>query len=149
VSLPGGMQGAAALLLVSLAAAGVAANTPHVNYMLQCQGCHLPDGRGQPPDVPSFEGLGRFLGVEGGREYLIRVPGASQSPLDDAELAELLNWMVKRYGPASAWQAAEPYTEAEVSALRRPPLAEVESVRRRLLREIQLREIQGREASGP
>ena len=28
-------------------------NSPHVNYMLHCQGCHLPDGKATP-------GLGRI-----------------------------------------------------------------------------------------
>ena len=38
--------------------------------------------------------------VPGGREYLMRVPGTSQSELDDAQTAALLNWMVREFSPA-------------------------------------------------
>jgi hypothetical protein len=63
-----------------LAAAGARGADPRVDYMLQCQGCHLADGSGAPGAVPDLRGsLGRFLGVPGGREYLVRVPGAAQS----------------------------------------------------------------------
>ncbi|MGM0633323.1 MAG: cytochrome-c peroxidase, partial [Pseudomonadota bacterium] len=48
--------------------------------------------------------------------YLIRVPGSSQSPLDDAELAVLLNWMVARFAPEASPME---FTEGEVTAHRR------------------------------
>ncbi len=97
--------------------------------MLQCQGCHGAEGRGTPGTVPSLEGMGRFLGVPGGREYLVRVPGSSQSSLDDAELAEVLNWMVREFDSRDF----VPFTAEEVARVRRPPLDDVEAVRRRLL----------------
>ena len=43
--------------------------------------------------------MGTFLTVPGGREYLVRVPGSAQSPLSDAELARVLNWMIRAFGP--------------------------------------------------
>ena len=56
--------------------------------MLHCQGCHGPDGSGAPGAVPDFHNqVGKFLLVPGGREYLIRVPGVSQSELNDARVA--------------------------------------------------------------
>lgn len=118
---------------LALAASAAHGESPRVNYMLQCQGCHGSDGRGAPGTVPSFEGVGRFLAAPGGREYLVRVPGSSQSALDDAELAEVLNWMIREFDPRDF----APYTADEVSRVRRPPLDDVEAVRRELERAIQ------------
>ena len=55
-----------------------------IDYILHCQGCHLPDGSGVQDSVPSMNGyVGNFLKVNGGREYLIRVPGSAYSDLSD------------------------------------------------------------------
>ena len=108
------------------------AETPRVNYMLQCQGCHGADGRGAPDTVPSLEGVGRFLAAPEGREYLVRVPGSSQSALDDAALAEVLNWMIREFDPRDF----APYTAEEVARVRRPPLDDVDAARRELERRI-------------
>jgi mono/diheme cytochrome c family protein len=125
-----------ALAIAALAApAALHAETPQVDYMLQCQGCHRADGEGTPGSVPPLRGLvGRFLEVPGGREYLVRVPGSAQSPLDDAELAALLNWMVERFGPVDPVTGFAPFSADEVARVRTPPLTEVEPVRRELLR---------------
>jgi mono/diheme cytochrome c family protein len=127
-----------AALALAAAAAAPAAASPQVDYMLQCQGCHLADGSGLPGSVPALRGsVGRFLAVPGGRAYLIRVPGSSQSPLSDAQLAAVLNWIVRRFGPADAAARLEPFSAEEVARHRRPPLADVQSVRRELLAHIQ------------
>jgi len=110
------------------------AETPQVDYLLQCQGCHRADGSGTPNSVPPLRDfVGRFLTVPGGREYLIRVPGSAQSPLDDAELAAVLNWMIEQFGPAEISAAFTPFSAEEVTRLRRPPLTDVESARSDLL----------------
>jgi hypothetical protein len=102
--------------------------------MLECQGCHLSDGRGAPGRVPDLrDSVGRFLAVPGGREYLVRVPGAAQSPLGDAELAGVLNWMIRRFGPAEVAAAFQPFSAPEVGRLRQAPLPEVDSVRGNLV----------------
>ena len=68
--------------------------------MLNCRGCHGPDGAGAPGAAPSFRGqVAKFLSVPGGREYLIRVPGTAQSELDDAHTAALLTWLVREFSP--------------------------------------------------
>jgi mono/diheme cytochrome c family protein len=137
------MTGVARLpALVLLAALGAAspsrAEPPEILYMLQCRGCHLPDGAGTPGVVPPFAGqVGRFLTVPGGREFLVRVPGSAQSPLSDAELAEVLNWIVRRFGPDEVARSFAPYTAEEVAHVRRPPLTDVDSVRRALVAEIE------------
>jgi hypothetical protein len=125
-----------ALLLVLVGAPALAGNA-QVDWMLQCQGCHGADGSGAPGIVPDLRGqVGRFLQVPGGREYLVRVPGSARSPLGDAPLAEVLNWMLRRFGPAEVLAGFVPYSAEEVARLRRAPLLEVQSVRRELLRRL-------------
>jgi mono/diheme cytochrome c family protein len=105
--------------------------------MLHCQGCHRSDGGGAPGSVPPLAGsVARFLSEPGGREFLVRVPGSAQSPLDDAELAAVLNWMMLRFGPEDAARAAAPFDAAEIARVRRPPLTDVEGTRRALLERI-------------
>jgi hypothetical protein len=102
--------------------------------MLQCQGCHLADGSGSPGAVPDLRGsLAPLLAAPGGREYLVRVPGAAQSPLSDQRLAAVLDWMIREFGPPEAAAAAQPYRAEEVARWRARPYLEVESVRRALL----------------
>jgi mono/diheme cytochrome c family protein len=107
--------------------------------MLQCQGCHLPDGSGSPGRVPDLRGeLARLLHAPEGRSYLVQVPGSAQSPLSDAALAEVLNWMVQRFGPAAALRDFEPFSAEEVGRARAaPPLLDVAARRAALLRSIE------------
>jgi mono/diheme cytochrome c family protein len=127
------------VVLTGLAAAlaSTAAAEPRTDYILHCQGCHGPDGGGAPGAVPSFFGVGKFLLVDGGREYLVRVPGASQSELSDARVAEVLNWIVRELGGKQVPSGFRPYTEEEVARIRRPPLTDVAGVRRRLVQQIE------------
>ena len=130
------MRTALALLTFSfgLAAAGAgSAASPQFNYILHCQGCHLADGGATPGKIPPLIGTGRFLAVEGGREFLVRVPGVSLSIVPDAELAELLNWMLFRFSADDMPADFEPYTAEEVGRYRQEPLVEVETVRVRLI----------------
>jgi len=126
------------LLGLGLAAPGQAA-PPAQDYVLQCRGCHRPDGRGAPGAVPSLVGtMGRFLAVPGGRAYLVQVPGTAQAPLDDAAVAALLNWMLATFDPVGAAGHA-PYSAKEVARHRAEPLLDVEGRRRALLRELERR----------
>lgn len=125
------------LLACALLLPAAARADSHADYMLHCQGCHGPSGAGMEGAVPSFRGqLGRFLRVEGGREYLVRVPGTSQSELSDARIAALLNWMLREFSPGQAPEGVAPYTEEEIARIRRPPLTDVVEVRRRLIEAI-------------
>ncbi len=104
------------------------------NYMLMCQGCHLADGAGTPEKVPALKDeVGRFLQVAGGREYLIQVPGTSQSPLTDQEVALVLNWILDNFSSAELPADFKPYTTAEVARFRYEPLANASEVRAGLL----------------
>lgn len=129
----------AALLSVFVLTAGaeeVNAQRAHYNYMLYCQGCHTPEGLGID-SVPRIKGhVGNFLRLQEGREYLVRVPGSAGSVLNDAQLAEVLNWMILEYGEDSIPADFHPYTETEVAQLRQDPLLEVEDHRRKLVEQL-------------
>jgi len=106
---------------------------PRINYMLQCMGCHTPDGSGEPGRVPSIKDtLAPFALTPGGRRFLIQVPGASQSTLSDAELADLLNWMIRNLSVTKPTRFTE-FTATEVARYRRTPLVDVQATRQRLL----------------
>lgn len=107
---------------------------PHVDYLVHCQGCHRADGSGAPGAVPALSNsVGKFLEVPRGREYLVRVPGSSMSPLSDADLAAVLNWMIRQFGPAEIAARFKPFTAEEVAGVRSPPLDEVQAMRRELV----------------
>ncbi len=95
----------------------------HVDYILKCQGCHRIDGSGDDRSNPPMNGMvARFLAVPGGREFLARVPGVSTVNLDDARLANLVNWTLYRFDPEHVPADFRPYTPAEIGQLRRHPL---------------------------
>ena len=113
------------LLLILIFAAGELVADPKSHYMIHCMGCHLMDGQGQPPDVPVLDNeLGHLIRTAAGREYLIRVPGAAQSPVNDAELAAVINWMLERYSTETLPASFRPYTEDEISRHRPNILAD-------------------------
>ncbi len=117
------------------AAAGEAnAYEPLINFQLQCMGCHLADGSGQPGRVPSVRrSLLDFSKSPAGRNFVIRVPGVAQSPLSDGDTALLLNWMARTLSDRAASPGFKAYSAAEVHALRGQPLTEVNATRKRLL----------------
>lgn len=104
------------------------------DYMLQCAGCHRYDGAGvSQKAVPSFRNSVGFLAMlPAGRDYMIRVPGAAQSQLGNAELAAVLNWIVATYGPDRAASGFRPFTPSEVGAARPYRFDDVAPVRRAL-----------------
>jgi mono/diheme cytochrome c family protein len=111
--------------------------SPEANYMIHCMGCHLEDGSGSPPDVPDVRReMGRMLMVEGGREYLVQVPGAAQAPISDAALAAVVNYMLETFSTETLPEDYRPLTAEEVSEWRRHWLPDVASVREDLLAEL-------------
>jgi ribosomal protein L12E/L44/L45/RPP1/RPP2 len=61
------------------------------------------------------------------------VPGSAQSKLSDADLAEVLNWMLDNLSAVPAASAVAKFTAAEVAAYRHEPLVAVKQERRRLI----------------
>jgi mono/diheme cytochrome c family protein len=106
------------------------------HWTLNCQGCHRPDGTGSDQTAPSLAGtVARFLAVPGGREYLSRVPGVAASALSDADLAEVMNWMLWRFDKEHLPADFQPYTAAEIRQLRSRPLRlEASQIRADLLK---------------
>ena len=103
------------------------------NYQMLCQGCHTPDGSGKK-SVPELKGfIGNFLATQEGREYLIKVPGAANSALDDKELAEVMNWIIVEMGQDSVPKNMQPYTGAEVGKYRADSLFEVIEYRKAII----------------
>lgn len=96
----------------------------HTNYMLHCQGCHGADGVGELPNKvpPLLDSLGYFLHVPGGRAFMIQVPGVSNTPMNDREVADLMNFVLRRYSEAQLPESFRPYSAKEVEAFRREPL---------------------------
>jgi hypothetical protein len=90
-----------------------------INYTLHCQGCHLADATGLQDEVPRMKDfVGYFLHSKEGREFVIRVPGVATSSLSDDELTELMNWLLATFSKEQLPESFEPYSVAEVSALR-------------------------------
>jgi mono/diheme cytochrome c family protein len=112
-----------------------------VNYQLQCAGCHLGDGSGSAAnDTPKMKDfVGNFLKIPGGREFLVRVPGMSQSALNNAQLADLLNWLMREDGMAGKSMPADyqPYSAEEVAALRADTMLNLPGTRSELIKAMQ------------
>ena len=112
----------------------VLTSVAQANYMLDCMGCHLPDGSGAAGKVPSMrDSLVTLSSSAAGRRFLVQVPGASQSPLTDLELAQVLNWMVRNLSARAVPADFIDFTAAEVASYRRPPLVKVRETRASLL----------------
>ncbi|MPV67522.1 c-type cytochrome [Burkholderia sp. BE17] len=114
------------------------------HWVLNCMGCHTATGGGIPGKVPPLaNSLGYFTHLPAGREYVMRVPGASNSALSDQDLADVLNWVLTTMNRDALPRDFKPYTAAEVAAHRRPAFSDVATVRVGLVRALQARGIDG------
>ena len=97
------------------------ARPPAENYVIHCSGCHKPNGSGSPsnlvPDIRNI--IGHFTKVSNGREYLIQVADISQAPLQNDEVAALMNWVLQEFSSLQLTKDFKPYTEEEVKSLGR------------------------------
>jgi cytochrome c553 len=107
------------------------------HWALNCQGCHRADGMGTDETAPSLAGtVARFLHSPGGREYLGEVPGVATSALGDADLAEVMNWMLYRFDRSHVPANFQPYTAEEIGRLRLTPLhIDTSKLRNKLLQQ--------------
>jgi len=112
----------ALILLCQLSHTALGA-TAKFNYLLHCAGCHLLDGSGVEPEVPSLRNkLGPLTKTAVGRGYLVQVPGASQVPLTDQDLRDVVNWVLTEYNAKTLPESFTPLTTEEVSKYRKNPL---------------------------
>ena len=128
-----------AWMTVALAASSCAVTAraaPPQDYMLYCMGCHGAEAQGVPGRVPPLAGsVSLFMRTAEGRNYILRVPGAANSALRDAQLAAVLNWIAATYG-APGEPPVTPFTVDEVTSVRRTPLADVQARRREVVRSL-------------
>src|ERR1700687_5260249 len=104
---------AIAVLIATLwiASPALAGGSPAELYTLNCWGCHKPRAEGIPGTVPRLaNSMGDFLHVPGVREYLVEVPGVAASALSDAEIAEVLNWLLITFNKAETAADFRAYT---------------------------------------
>jgi mono/diheme cytochrome c family protein len=117
--------------------AAAARASPSQDYMLYCMGCHGTQAEGVPGKIPPLaHSLGRFMRMPAGRNYVLRVPGAANSVLSDAQLAAVLNWLAQEYSSEELTADIPMFTAAEVTALRHTPLASVLAVRHEVVRDL-------------
>jgi len=112
-------------LLFALVTHSVFAASPRINYLLYCSGCHRPLGEGNPPNVPTLHNeLGLMMSVQEMRGYLARVPGSAHAPITDAELADVLNWMLEQFNADTLPEDFKKLTVEEVTKAREESLAD-------------------------
>lgn len=129
----------AALLLAVTSAAFGDERRAKTNYMLYCQGCHLPAAQGLGSQVPKMNGfVGYFTHSDEGRRFLIQVPGSATAPVNDEQLTELMNWILQTYSGDQLVEGFEPYTVSEVSQLRLSPDPDPAGRRQAILSELAL-----------
>ncbi len=122
------------LLLGSCATTSANEILARQNYILNCQGCHLPDGSGSEGNVPKMNDfVGYFLHVPGGREFIVQVPGAAGAPIPDQELADVMNWILLNFSKNELPDPFVPYSAEEIGKLRKEPLIDVHQRREDLI----------------
>jgi hypothetical protein len=122
-------------------ATGVRAEMPlQTLYTLNCSGCHGAKGLGVPEaGIPNLNDAGRYVRTELGRRYLIQVPGLSQSRLDDATVARLLNWVLQEFSANRLPADFTPYTAEEVTHFRSDKASDAKTRREAILAELRSR----------
>ena len=125
------------MLLCFGAAADASELLARQNYILNCQGCHLPDGSGSPGNVPKLNDfMGYFLHVDGGREFILQVPGVAGAPISDQELADVMNWILLNFSKNELPDPFIPYNAEEVGKLRKEPQLAIHQRREELIAKI-------------
>ena len=110
-------------------------------FVLHCAGCHGLDGSGvADAQVPDIRNLDVFLKVQGGREFILKVPGVMGSGLSDQDVADVMNWLFFNLVTLQPKNFAL-FSSAEVAESRINPLNDVAATRNQLLIQIHTEEI--------
>ncbi len=131
------IAGLAAAVVAGSVVGAAAELSPRSNYILRCTGCHGLEGLGtEEGGVPSFPGsVGKIANIDSGRTYMMHVPGVVASSLTNAEIAEVMNYVLTNFDETDA----EPFTEEEVVRRRAVPFEDIVEERRQVV--IELREM--------
>jgi hypothetical protein len=99
----------------------------HADYLENCAGCHGVEGRSAPAQLPELRGrVGWFMCTPESRAYLLRLPNIAHSRIaDNAQLADMMNYVVFVLGEGSAPPGTRPFTAQEVTAERPHALTSV------------------------
>lgn len=103
------------------------------SYILHCSGCHGMTGLGtEAGGIPTFPGsVGHIARSEVGRTYITHVPGVIGTDMDDAQIAEVLNYILEKWG-----EGALPYSADEVTRRRAIPVGDVVILRREVVEDL-------------
>jgi cytochrome c553 len=106
------------------------------NFIQYCSGCHGQNGRGGGVNsgIPDFKNfVGAFASEDGGRTYVLHVPGVVNTNLDDAEIAAVINYIMRTWGGTSLRADFVEFTADEVRARRARSVPDVVALRRRVV----------------
>lgn len=121
------------LVVLGLPLASPAAS-PEQLYLLNCWGCHRANAEGIKGSVPRIQGFGAyFLHLAQGRTYFASVPGVANSSLSNAEVAQVLNWMLTSFSKDQLPAKFSPYQPEEIEHFRSQRMTDVISVRKLLV----------------
>lgn len=86
------------------------------DYVEHCAGCHGVQGISAPAKLPELRGrVGYMMCTPDTRAYLLRLPNIAKSRItDNAQLADMLNFMVFAIGGDSVLPGTRPFTAREV-----------------------------------
>jgi cytochrome c553 len=109
------------------------------NFIQYCSGCHGQDGRGGGVNsgIPDFRNfVGAYASDDGGRTYVLHVPGVVNTSLDDAEIAAVINYVMKTWGGTSLRAGFIPFTAREVTSRRARSVPDVVALRRQIVQRL-------------
>jgi hypothetical protein len=105
-----------------------------IDYVENCGGCHGANGDTVPAHLPELAGrVGWFMCTPEARAYLIRLPNVAHSRIkDNAELADMMNYVVFVLGKGTAPAGTAPFTADEVARERKLALVNANLTAERL-----------------
>ncbi len=87
--------------------------------------------------IPQFRNfVGAFASDEAGRTYVLHVPGVSSADLSNAEIADVMNYIMKTWGGTSLRSDFVEFTADEVAVRRAQPVADVVLLRREIVQRL-------------
>lgn len=136
-----GIMAAVGLVAATLAGPAAADNKAHADYILHCSGCHGTSGKGTVAGgIPAFpNSIEHLASYENGRNYIFQVPGVITTDMTPAEMAGVMNYILKEWSSESDFV---PFSAEEVAERRALPEREVVTYRREVVEELLARGIE-------